>query len=66
VPAAVTSTKDGIEILSINEVESQRVGEAYNREIRMMVEFKGIEEFSYELKVWSKVDEALEMIGLGS
>ena len=66
VPVAVTSTKDGIETLSISEVESQKVGEAYNREARMMVEFKEIERFSYEIKVWSKVDEALDMIGLGS
>jgi len=66
VPVAVSSTKDGIETMSINEVESQKVGEAYNREARMMVEFKGIKGFSYELKVWSKVDEALDMIGMGS
>ena len=65
VPVAVTSTKDGIETLSVNEVESQKVGEAFNREARMMVEFKEIQEFSYEIRVWSKVDEALDMIGLG-
>ena len=65
VPAAVTSTQDGIEVLSIDEVESQKVGEAYDRAARMMIEFSEIEEFSYEIKVWSKVDEALEMMGLG-
>ncbi len=51
VPVAVTSTKDGIETLSIIEVESQKVGEAYNREARMMVEFKEIQEFSCEIKI---------------
>jgi hypothetical protein len=66
VPVAVTSTKDGLETLSVEEVESQKVGEAYDREARRMVEFREIEGFSYEVKVWSKVEEALEMIGLGS
>ena len=66
VPVAVTSTKDGIETLSISEVESQKVGDAYHREARIMAEFREIDGFSYELKFWSKVDEALDMIGLGS
>ena len=48
------------------KVENQKVGEAYNREARRMVEFKEIEGLSYEIKVWSKVEEALDMIGLGS
>ena len=65
VPAALTSARDGIEVLSIDEVESQKVGEAYDRAVRTMIEFREIEGFSYEIKVWSKVDEALEMMGLG-
>ncbi len=43
----------------IDEVESQKVGEAYDRAARMMVEFRSIEGFSYEIKIWSKVEKAL-------
>ena len=66
VPAAVTSTKKGIQSISVDEVESQKVGEAYARALQTMVEFRSIEGFSYEIKVWSKVEEALDLIGLGS
>jgi hypothetical protein len=66
IPVAVTSTKSGMETLSIDEVENQKVGVAYDRAARMMLEFRSIEGFSYEIKLWSKVEEALDMIGLGS
>jgi hypothetical protein len=66
VPVAVTATKKGLQTLSVDEVERQKIGEAYDRAARMMIEFRSIEGFSYEIKVWSKVEEALDLIGLGS
>ncbi len=66
VPVAVTSTKEGFQTLSVNEVENEKIGAALDRAARRMLEFRSIEGFSYEIKVWSKVEEALEMIGLGS
>lgn len=65
VPAAITSTKDGLETLTIDEVESPKVGDAINRDTRIMAEFRNIEGFKYEIKTWAKVEEALESIGLG-
>ena len=66
VPVAVTATKKGLQTLSVDEVERQKIGEAYDRAARMMIEFRSIGGFSYEIKVWSKVEEALDLIGLGS
>jgi hypothetical protein len=65
VSVAVTATKEGSQTLSVDEVESQKIGAAYDRAGRMVLEFRSIEGFSYEIKVWSKVEEAPEMIGLG-
>ena len=65
IPAAVTSSKDGLETLTIDEVERPKVGEALNRDALIMAEFRNIEGFNYEIKSWAKVEEALESIGLG-
>jgi len=65
VPVAVTSSKEGIETLSVREVERQKVGDALERERKMMAEFRTIEGFAFEIKTWSTVEEAMEMIGLG-
>ena len=65
IPAAVVASKDGIETLTIDEVERQKVGDALNRDVRIMAEFRNIEGFRYEVKSWATVEEALETIGLG-
>jgi hypothetical protein len=65
VPAAISSIQEGLETLAIVEVERQKVGDALERDIRFMIEFRSIEGFNYEIKIWSKVEEALERIGLG-
>lgn len=65
IPAAVNATKDGIETITIGQVERQKVGDALNRDVRIMAEFRNIEGFRYEVKSWATVEEALETIGLG-
>ena len=65
VPAAVGATKDGLETLIIAEVERAKAGDALNRAVNMMFEFRNIEGLTYEVKAWSTVEEALERIGLG-
>ena len=65
VPVAISSTKDGLEGLSITEVEGGKLGDVFNRTVTMMVEFRNIEGFNYEIKAWSTAEEALERIGLG-
>jgi hypothetical protein len=65
VPAAINSSKGGLEALMIQDVETQKVGEAIERGILMMIEMREIEGFTYQIKPWSKVEEALQRIGLG-
>ena len=65
VPVAVSATKDGLEALIIAEVERAKLGDASNRAVNMMAEFRNIEGFNYEIKAWSTAEEALERIGLG-
>jgi hypothetical protein len=66
VPAAVKSSQEGLESIMIDEVERAKVGDAYKRAISMMIEFRNIEGFRYEVKIWSTVVEALDVMGLGS
>ena len=65
VPVAVNVTKDGIETLSIDEVETQKVYDALNRAGRILAEFRNIVDYNYEIKTWAKVEEALDTIGMG-
>ena len=65
IPAAVTATKEGIEVLSVDEAEKQKIGDALERSVVFMTEFRNISGFNYEIKTWSMVEEALARIGLG-
>ena len=65
VPAAGTSTREGIEVLSVDEVKRQRIGDALERSVVFMTEFRNIPGFNYEIKTWSTVEEALARMGLG-
>jgi hypothetical protein len=53
VPAAVKSSQEGLESIMIDEVERAKVGDAYKRAISMMIEFRNIEGFRYEVKIGS-------------
>jgi hypothetical protein len=65
IAAAVTSTREGIEVLSVDEVKRQRIGDALERSVVFMTEFRRIRGFNYEIRTWSRVEEALARIGLG-
>lgn len=65
IPAAVTATKEGLEVLSVDEAKRQKIGDALERNVAFMTEFRNIPGFSYEIKTWSTVEEALAWIGLG-
>jgi hypothetical protein len=65
IPAAITSTREGIEVLSVDEVERQRIGDALERSVVFMTEFRNIPGLNYEIKSWSTVEEGLARIGLG-
>jgi len=66
VPGAVKSSQEGLEGFMIDEVEKQKVGDAYQRAISMMIEFRNIEGFRSEIKIWSTAEEGLTLLGLGS
>jgi hypothetical protein len=65
VPAAVSSTKNGIETISIDEVKSQKLADALEHDALFMAEYRNIKGFRYETKVWSTVEEAMKQIGMG-
>ncbi len=65
VPAAVSTTKDGIETISIDEVESQKLSDTLEHDALFMAEYRNIKGFRYETKVWSTVEEAMKQIGMG-
>lgn len=65
VPAAVSTTKDGIETISIDEVESQKLSDAIEHDALFMAEYRNIKGFRYETKVWATVEEAMKNIGMG-
>jgi hypothetical protein len=65
VPVAVSTTKKGIETLSVAEVESQKLGDAIERETLHMIEYRNINGFRYEIKTWATVEEAMKYIGMG-
>jgi hypothetical protein len=64
VPAAVTTSQKGRQVISINEVEKEKVGDAIEDAERRMFEFRNIEGFTFEIKIWLKVEEALKLAGL--
>ena len=65
VPAAVSTTKDGIETISIDEVESQKLSDAIEHDALFIAEYRNIKGFRYETKAWSTVEEAMKQIGMG-
>ena len=65
VPAAVSSDRKGIKTITISEVERPKLGEALERDYLFMAEFRNINGFRYETKIWSTVEDALKYIGMG-
>ena len=65
VDAAVTSTKNGIETITISEVKPQKLEEAMERTNQRMVMFHSVPDYRYEIKMWSTIEEALTSVGRG-
>ena len=63
VPAAVSSTKKGIETISISEIKPQKLEEAMERTNQRMVMFHSVPDYRYETKMWMTVEEALASVG---
>jgi len=65
VPAAISSTKEGIEIMVVDEVKTEDLGEALVYATKFLVEFRDIEGFRYHIKAYNTVSEALSYVGMG-
>ena len=65
VPVAVTATKNGIEAMTVEEVDKPKLGGALEPEARFMTDYRNIEGFDYEIRVWPKLEEGMQNIGLG-
>ena len=63
VPAAVSSTKEGIEAFVVDEVKRENMGEALDYLANFLVQFRDIEGFRYQTRTFSTVTEALAYIG---
>ena len=64
VPAAVTTTQQGIKVIGISDVIEGKLEEALRRAGDFMVMFHSIAGFEYTVEVYSKVEEAMSSIGM--
>jgi len=65
VPAAVKSTRKGIQVFGISEVKEGKLEDALKRTVNMMVMFQSIPGYRYTTEIYYKVEEALALIGMG-
>ena len=61
---AVTSTKRGLETISITLVENPKLGDAFERQANFMAQFLDVEGVTYEIKTWGTAEEGLRRLGL--
>jgi len=64
VPAAVTTTLQGIKVVGITEVKNGKLEDALSRTANMMVMFHDIKGFEYTMERYATVEEALKTIGM--
>ena len=64
IPAAVTSSEKGIEVMMVDEVKTENQGEAINYLAKFLIEFRDIEGFRYSIHSWSTLNEAMGYIGM--
>ena len=64
VPAAVTTTHQGIKVIGISDVKEGKLEDALRRAGDFMVMFQNIAGFEYKVRVYSKVEEAMASIGM--
>jgi hypothetical protein len=63
VPAAVATTKEGIEVFIVDEVKRDDVGKANDYLAKFLVAFRDIEGFNYQIRSLSTLSEAMAYIG---
>ena len=63
VDTAVSSDKNGLKVLSAHLISPGKYEEASAYFRKFMTEFFDIEGFSYEIRTWMTIEEAMESIG---
>ena len=66
IPAGIRPVKKGIEAIVIINVKEGKLEEVVKHTSKSMVEFRSIDGFRYENRILSSVEEALNLIGMGS
>jgi hypothetical protein len=64
IPAAVTSTEKGYEVMIVDEVKREDQGDAIDYLAKFLVEFRDIEGFRYKINNWSTLNEAMAYLGM--
>ena len=65
IPAAITSDKEGIETMVIDEVKGKDLGEALDYIGKFIVEFRNIEGLRYQIRTANTLNEAMRLVGKG-
>jgi len=64
VPAAIKSSHEGMNVLSITEVKDGKIEDALKRTTSMMLMFRDIPGYRYSTQIYLKVEEALAFLGM--
>jgi hypothetical protein len=64
VPAAVTTTLQGIKVIGIIEVKKGKLEDVVARTAKMMAMFFSIQGFEYTIERYATVEEAMKVIGM--
>jgi hypothetical protein len=64
IPAAVTASEKGFEVMVVDEVKREHQGEAIDYLSKFLVEFRDIEGLRYQINSWSTLNEAMAYIGM--
>jgi hypothetical protein len=64
VPAAVTTTLQGIKVIGIIQVKKGKLEDAMTRVANLMAMFHSIQGFEYTIDRYATVEEALKTIGM--
>ncbi len=65
VPAASASSKEGIEVINVDEIKKEDLWEAMNYLDIFMLEFRDIEGVRFHIRSFGTVSEGLKNIGMG-
>ena len=63
--AASSATKEGIEVINVDEVKKEDLWEGTNYNSKFLMEFKDIEGLRFHVRNFSTLPEGLKILGMG-